>query len=130
MELTFSPENRAFQDEVRRFLQERLPDDIRARWADSPNVLFADRADTVRLQKILHERGWSVPTWPREHGGPGWSAAELYIFEIETAQAGAPPLPGGGPRMIGPVLMAYGSTAQKNRFLPRIASADDYWCQG
>ncbi len=130
MDAHLPPELEDFRQEVRTFLRERLPSDIRDRWQETPNVLFANRDDTVRWQKILHERGWSVPTWPVELGGPGWDVMQRYVFEIETALASAPPPPNAGPRMIGPVLMQYGSPEQKARFLPRIASADDYWCQG
>ncbi|MEQ9121680.1 MAG: acyl-CoA dehydrogenase family protein [Alphaproteobacteria bacterium] len=130
MDARLPPDLEAFRLEVRRFLAAHLPADIRARWLETPNVLFAPRADTERWQRILHERGWSVPTWPVEHGGPGWDVMRRYVFEIETALAGAPPPPNAGPRMIGPVLMRYGTPEQKARFLPRIASAEDYWCQG
>ncbi len=130
MDARLPPELEDFRNEVRTFLNQRLPHDIRDRWQETPNVLFANRDDTVRWQKILHERGWSVPTWPVEWGGPGWDVMQRYVFEIETALASAPPPPNAGPRMIGPVLMQYGTPAQKARFLPRIASADDYWCQG
>lgn len=126
----FSPEIEEFRQDVRQFVRERLPDDIRQRWLETPNVLFANRADTQRWMKILYERRWAVPTWSKEHGGPGWDAMRRYVFEIETSIAGAPPPPNAGPRMIGPVLMQYGSDWQKERFLPRIASCEDYWCQG
>jgi len=130
MENSLPGDLEAFRAELRAFIRENLPEDIRARWLETPNVLFANREDTTRWQKILHGRGWSVPTWPEQYGGPGWDVMRRYVFEIETALAGAPPPPNAGPRMIGPVLMQYGSPEQKARFLPRIASADDYWCQG
>ncbi len=130
MDAHLPPELEDFRQDVRAFIRARLPADIRERWLETPNVLFANRADTTRWQKILHERGWSVPSWPAEHGGPGWDVMQRYVFEIETAIAGAPPPPNAGPRMIGPVLMRYGSPEQKARFLPRIVSAEDYWCQG
>ena len=130
MENQISSELESFQQEVRAFIKDHLPGDIRNRWLESPNVLFANRSDTVRWMKILHTRGWSVPTWPEQYGGPGWNIMQRYIFEIELAAAGAPPPPNAGPRMIGPVLMQYGTAEQKARFLPPIVSADDYWCQG
>src|SRR5690606_14881098 len=130
MELAFSEADRAFADEVREFVAASLPREIRERWADTANVLFAPRDDTLRWTKILHERGWSAPNWPAEHGGPGWSVIQRFIFETETALGGAPPLQNQGLKMVGPVLMAYGSDAQKERFLPRIVAGDLYWCQG
>ena len=130
MDLAFSPEERAFAEEVRDFVRSDLPEDIRARWAETANVLFASRSDTARWTKILHARGWSAPNWPREHGGPGWSVAQRFLFDTEMALGGAPPLQNQGLKMIGPVLMAFGTPEQQRRFLPRIAAADDYWCQG
>ena len=130
MDLTLAADDRAFAAEVRQFVRDNLPDDIRAAWADTANVLFAPREQTVRWTKILQRRGWSAPIWPREHGGPGWSVIQRFLFETETALAGAPPLQNQGLKMVGPVIMAYGTEAQKRRFLPAIVSADIYWCQG
>ncbi|MFN4088373.1 MAG: acyl-CoA dehydrogenase family protein [Alphaproteobacteria bacterium] len=130
MDLGFSADERGFAEEVRTFVRTNLPADIRARWAETANVLFASRGDTVRWTKILHGRGWSAPNWPREHGGPGWSVAQRFLFDTEMALGGAPPLQNQGLKMIGPVLMAFGTAEQQRRFLPRIAAADDYWCQG
>lgn len=130
MDLSFAAAERAFADEVRSFVRDRLPEDIRQRWAETANVLFAPRADTARWTGILHARGWAAPSWPAEHGGPGWSVARRFLFETETAKSGAPPLQNQGLKMIGPVLMAYGNDAQKRHFLPRIVTAEDYWCQG
>lgn len=130
MDLGYLDADRQFAGDVREFVASRLPDDIRARWADTANVLFASRDDTLRWTKILDERGWAAPNWPEEHGGPGWSVIRRFIFETETALGGAPPLQNQGLKMVGPVIMAYGSEAQKRRHLPRIVRGDAYWCQG
>jgi alkylation response protein AidB-like acyl-CoA dehydrogenase len=129
MHMQFSEPDRAFQQEVRNFLAKDLPNDIRQRWQDG-SMIFPDRDDAVRWQKILHSKGWIAPNWPVEHGGPGWNVTQKYIFETETAQAGAPPVIPLGLRMVGPVIMKYGSDEQKAHFLPRILASDDYWCQG
>ena len=130
MDLALHADDRAFAAEVRAFVRDHLPDDIRTAWAATANVLFAPRAHTVRWTKILHEHGWSAPIWPREHGGPGWSVIQRFLFETETALAGAPPLQNQGLKMVGPVIMQFGTPEQKRRFLPATAAADIYWCQG
>jgi alkylation response protein AidB-like acyl-CoA dehydrogenase len=127
MDLSFSPEELAFRDEVRRFLAERLPPQIQRRVLDG---LPVSREDTVRWQRILFERGWGAPSWPAEHGGTGWDPVRQYIFEEESAAAGAPRLLPFGLKMVGPVIQKYGNEEQKRRFLPRILSGEDWWCQG
>ena len=79
---------------------------------------------------MLHRRGWLVPLWPREWGGTGWTPVQCFIFETECALAGAPLVHPMGVRLLGPVLLRYGTEAQKQHYLPRILAGDDYWCQG
>ncbi|WP_028356696.1 acyl-CoA dehydrogenase family protein [Bordetella petrii] len=127
MDLSWTPEERRFREEVRAFAQERLPEDIRAKVLRHQRL---HRDDYVRWHRILDDRGWGAPTWPREFGGTGWNAIERLIFEVECFKAGAPRLLPFGLSMIGPVLMKYGSPEQQQRFLPRIVRVDDWWCQG
>ena len=127
MELNESREDRAFRAEVRQFVTERLPDDIRARVL---GFLRVERQDYVAWQRILHAQGWGAPGWPREFGGTGWSARWRSIFEEECFEAGAPRQMPFGLSMVGPVLIRFGTDAQRARFLPRIISNDDWWCQG
>jgi alkylation response protein AidB-like acyl-CoA dehydrogenase len=129
MHMQFTDADLAFRDEVREFLATELPDDVRERWVNG-SLIFPDRDDAVRWQKILHKKGWIAPNWPQEHGGPGWTTSQKFIFECETAEAGAPPVIPLGLRMVGPVIMRYGTDEQKAQFLPRILATDDYWCQG
>ena len=127
MDLRFTPEENAFRAEVRAFIKASLPDHIRAKAAEGMRYI---KDDIVAWQRILNKQGWAVPHWPVEWGGTGWSAVQLYLFRDEMQQSPAPePLP-FGVNMIGPVLIAFGSEAQKKRFLPRIANLDDWWCQG
>jgi len=79
---------------------------------------------------MLHAKGWGGPSWPAQFGGPGWNPVRQYIFEEESAAAGAPRAIPFGLKMVAPVIMAFGSPLQQQRFLPRILSADDWWCQG
>jgi pimeloyl-CoA dehydrogenase large subunit len=127
MDLRFTDEEIAFRQEVRTFIADALPDDIRRRlWRGES----ATRDDIVTWQRILNARGWAVPHWPLEWGGTGWSPLQQYILMEEMQLAPAPqPLP-FGVNMLGPVLIAFGTEAQKRRFLPRIANLDDWWCQG
>ena len=92
--------------------------------------LFSGPRVTQPWRHLLHERGWVAPSWPREYGGPGWSARQRYIFEAEMAAAGAPRLPAMGLQMVGPVIMKFGTPEQRAHYLPRILSGEDYWCQG
>ena len=126
MNLVFSEADLAFQQEVRDFLVQRLPVDIRDRCARG---YIVGNEDLIRWQKILNEQGWMAPNWPVEYGGTGWSLTQKYIAAQEFASACAP-LPTFGITMLGPVLIAFGSDAQKARYLPRILKSDDVWCQG
>ncbi len=129
MNLDLSPADLAFRDEVRAFLQASLTPELRlaARRATS---VFMDKTYALAWQKILHARGWAAPSWPVEYGGTGWSDARRHIFAAECARAGAPGLSPMGLRMVGPVIMRYGTDDQKALYLPRILSGEDYWCQG
>ena len=129
MDLSFSPAEQAFQAEVRAFLAESLSEETKRAWALTPTFL-SEPDITLHWQRILAAKGWAAPLWPKEHGGPGWTPAQHYIFEAECARAGAPPLAPLGIRMVGPVLIGFGSSAQKAHYLPRILSGEDYWCQG
>lgn len=128
MNLNFDPQQLAFRDNLRAFLQGNLPDDIRARVRDGNHSRI--REDIIRWQKILYRQGWGAPAWPVEFGGPGWSKPQQYIFDIECALADAPEQLAFGLKMVAPVLMRYGNAEQQRRFLPRIVAAEDWWCQG
>ena len=129
MDLSWSDEDLAFRDEVRAFLAANLTDDLRAAGRATTSV-FTDIAVSLPWQRILNARGWAAPSWPQAFGGPGWTDTQRYIFSAECAAAGAPGLAPMGLRMVAPVLMTYGSDAQKAHYLPRILSGEDYWCQG
>ncbi|KRC77442.1 pimeloyl-CoA dehydrogenase large subunit [Achromobacter sp. Root83] len=127
MNLTWTPEERQFREEVRAFAAAKLPDDIRAKVLRHQRL---ERDDYVRWHNILTDQGWGAPNWPVEHGGTGWNALQRLIFEVECFKAGAPRLLPFGLSMIGPVLMKYGSADQQARLLPRMLRVEDWWCQG
>ncbi len=127
MDLAFTPEEQAFRDEVRTWVLANLPEDIANKVR---NDLHLTRDDMQRWAKILGKKGWLGYGWPKEFGGPGWSAVQKHLFEEECALAGTPRIVPFGPVMVAPVIMAYGSPEQQKRFLPGIASGEVWWSQG
>ncbi|MES2337396.1 MAG: acyl-CoA dehydrogenase family protein [Pseudomonadota bacterium] len=127
MNLDFAPDDLAFRDEVRAFFAETVSPD----WLTRVRAgLRLEPAELVAYQKALAARGWGAPTWPVEYGGTGWTPTQLYIFETESARAGAPIQFHQGLELIGPIIFTYGSPEMKARFLPGIVNADHWWCQG
>ena len=127
MDLNYSAQESAFRDEVRAFVRARLPHEISRKVLEHKRL---DRDDYLRWQKILHAQGWMAPNWPVEHGGAGWNAVQQHIFDEECAEAGAPRIIPFGVNMVGPVIIAFGNAWQKQHYLPRILSSEDWWCQG
>ena len=127
MELKLSEADAAFRQEVRNFVEAKLPPEIRRKVELG---LRLGKDDYVIWQKILHEKGWIAPAWPKEQGGTGWTPVQRYIFEEELALGATPPIIAFGLHMVGPVLLAFGSQAQKERYLPHILACEDWWCQG
>lgn len=129
MDLAFTEKDLAFRDEVRAFIDEAFDEQMRANSRRSRHG-YLPKEDHVRWQKRLYEKGWMAPNWPVEYGGTGWDHTQRFIFETEMAAAGAPHVIPFGPRMVAPVIMKYGSEAQKKQFLPAILKSDIIFCQG
>ncbi len=129
MHLTLSPADRDFRDEVHRFLDTELTEDLR-QGAARCGSFFQDYPTNIRWHRILYRKGWVAPAWPQQFGGPGWTLMQRYLFNAECAAAGAPALAPMGLGMCGPMLMGYGTAEQQAYYLPRILSGEDYWCQG
>ena len=127
MDLNYSREELAFRDEVRGWLSANLPQDLRDKMATYAELT---RDDLMRWHKILAKKGWVAPAWPKEWGGTGWNVVQRYIFEEECGYAGTPPIVSFSIHMCGPVLIRFGTEAQKKRFLPRMYNGEDFWCQG
>src|SRR5271167_1519615 len=118
MDLRFTSDELAFREELRGFIRDHLPDDIRKRM----RLGYAPgKEDTVRWQRILNERGWAAFNWPKEYGGPGWTPMQRMIFLEENQLAPAPEVSSFNIAMIGPALIQFGTEEQKQRFLPRDA---------
>ena len=127
MDLAFTQEEQAFREEVRAFFHDNIPADIHTKMIDQHSL---EKPDLVTWQRILNAKGWAVPHWPVAYGGTGWDPIRLYIFWEEMQQTPAPQPLQFGVHMVGPVIATFGNDAQRQRFLPRIANLDDWWCQG
>jgi alkylation response protein AidB-like acyl-CoA dehydrogenase len=127
MDLAFTPDELAFRDEVRAFLAAELPPQLAEKVRRDEDL---DKAELEGWHATLNKRGWLASHWPKEYGGTGWSAVQRSIFENECALAGAPSIVPFGLSMLGPVLIKFGSEAQRQHWLPRILDGSDWWCQG
>ena len=129
MNLLLGPDDLAFRDEVRGFLEASMPHAMR-RAIDLTTGFFVDPDVLKDLHSALHRKGWSVPHWPGEHGGTGWTPLQRYVFDVECGKAGAAIYNASGSHFVGPVIIRYGTQEQKEKYLPRIRSGEDYWAQG
>jgi alkylation response protein AidB-like acyl-CoA dehydrogenase len=127
MDLSFTPAELEFREEVRAFLRTAMPPHIRDKAAVDAN--FSHR-EIMEWHKILYRKGWVAPHWPAEHGGPGLDVARRFILTEELELSGAPTVSPFGLFMVGPLLIQYGTKAQQERFLPKILSGEEVWCQG
>ncbi len=127
MNIDFSNEELEFQQQVRDWFAQNLPGELKEK---NQLGISLSKEEIVGWQKKLNEKGWLAITWPEEYGGPGWTPTQRYIFDMERARAGAPVGISMGIVMLGPVLQAFGTQEQKDRYLPRILSCEDWWCQG
>jgi alkylation response protein AidB-like acyl-CoA dehydrogenase len=127
MDLSFTPEEQKFREDIRAWVRANLPQEISHK---VHNALRLSREDMQRWARILGQKGWLGYGWPQQFGGPGWNAIQKHLFEEECALAGAPRIVPFGPVMVAPVIMAFGSAEQQQRFLPGIASGEVWWSQG
>ena len=129
MDFSFSDEDRAFQGEVREWLDVAWPKDVRRRQAKSA-LGRVSKDQQSRWQQALAKKGWAAPNWPEEYGGAGFTPTQNYLFDLELARAGAPGVLPFGITMVAPVIMKFGTQEQKDRFLPDILNSRVWWCQG
>jgi len=127
MHLKLTNEEVAFQQEVRDFMQNKLPAEVKEKVERGVSL---SRDDHVRWQKLLHAQGWMAPSWPVEWGGQDWTPVQKHIFEEEMAMAATPRIVPFGVSMVAPVIIQFGTEEQKQKYLPRILATDDWWCQG
>lgn len=129
MDLSFTPEDLAFQKEVRDWISENYTEELKRRNSLSKNG-YLDKDGMLEWQRKLDEKGWFVINWPEEFGGPGLSSGQRYILNMEMAAAGTPQMSPMGKSMVAPVIMAFGNDAQKAEHLPKIKRSEIWWCQG
>lgn len=127
MDLSLTPEEQAFREEVRAFFRDNVPAAIKKKLSENRHTT---KEDMVEWTRILHKKGWAVPHWPKEYGGTDWTAVQQYIFNEEMQATPAPPPLPFGVNMVGPVIYTFANEAQKKHYLPRIANLTDWWCQG
>lgn len=127
MDLSFSPDDLRFRDEVRAWLGEAMPAGIRAKAEVDAHF---EMEEVMQWHRILYGKGWVAPHWPTKFGGPGLSPTQRFILTEELELAGAPSLSPFGLSMVGPAIMQFGTPEQQQRFLPKILSGDEVWCQG
>ena len=129
MDLSFSAQDREFQAEVRSFLDEAWPQEMRDKQSRSALGKLS-KEDLVGWQKRLAEKGWAATNWPAEYGGAAFTPTQSYIFDAERARVGAPGVVPFGITMVAPVIMKFGTDEQKAKFLPPILNSDVWFCQG
>ena len=127
MNLSFSEEDLKFQNEVRSFIADNYPADIKNKM---DNGIPLSKEDILTWQRILSKKGWFAVNWPEEYGGTGWTVTQKHIFQNELASANTPTLVPFGVSMCGPVIYSFGTQEQKDKFLPGIINNDVWWCQG
>ena len=129
MNLQFTQEELDFQKEVRDWIKDNYPEDMKERLTNAPNG-HVTKEEHVQWQQALYEKGWAGINWPKEYGGASFTASQKYLFSKEMAAARAPGFTAFGISMVAPVIMAFGSDEQKSKYLPDILSSKVWWCQG
>lgn len=127
MEMSFTPEQLAFREEVKSWLASHVPPHLKAKAAVDAHF---EHHEVMEWHKVLHAKGWVAPHWPKKFGGPGLDAASRFLLTEELELAGMPALSPFGLAMVGPLIMQFGNDAQKERYLPKILSGEEVWCQG
>ena len=129
MDFRLTPEEEAFREEVRDFIEKECPAELRGGGVS----IFEQAGNFFAWRAKLAQKKWVAPAWPKEYGGAGMSIMEQFIYNLETARMRAPSplyIGGLGVAIIGPTIMHYGSEEQKQEFIPRMLSGEHMWCQG
>ena len=127
MDLRFTPAENAFREEVRHFFMTEIPAHVRQKTESGHHL---SKADFLASHNAIHKKGWAVPHWPKEWGGTDWTPTQQFLFLEEMQACCVPQTLPFNVSMCGPVVIAFGTEAQKKKFLPRMASLEDWWCQG
>jgi alkylation response protein AidB-like acyl-CoA dehydrogenase len=127
MDLSFTPEQEAFRKEVRTWIAQAMPPHIAKKAGEHAHF---EPEEQREWHRILYKKGWAALNWPKEYGGAGLDPTRRFILQEELVMSGAPELSPFGVRMVGPLIVQYGTESQKERFLPKILSGEEVWCQG
>jgi alkylation response protein AidB-like acyl-CoA dehydrogenase len=127
MDLTIPPEAERLRDDFRDFFARHLPREISDKVKNGQKVA---KEEHQHWHRILNERGWLGTSWKKEYGGTGWGPLERFLYDEEYSRAFAPRANIPAIDLLGPVLIEFGTEAQKRDLLPRILNSDDWWCQG
>jgi len=129
MDFRFTPEEEAFRQEVREFIEKEFPRDLRGTMPEAGR--YGEQPEPLReWRRKLAARGWVAPAWPKEYGGAGMTVMQQFIYNLEMARARVPPVGGLGVSVVGPTLILFGNEEQKKTYLPKILSGEHIWCQG
>ncbi|HEX2520631.1 MAG TPA: acyl-CoA dehydrogenase family protein, partial [Terriglobia bacterium] len=129
MNLNPTPEEEAFRGKLREWLSANLPDQFGGQRNEEEKGEYFEYLR--KWQRKVYEAGWAGLSWPKEYGGRGAGIIEQAIFQEEWARAEAPPMLNVlGLSLIGPTIIVVGTEEQKQRYLPKILSAEEIWCQG
>jgi pimeloyl-CoA dehydrogenase large subunit len=127
MDLRFTPAENAFREEVRHFFMTEVPLPIRQKVESGHHLT---KADILESHSVIYKKGWAVPHWPKEWGGTSWTPTQQFLYSEEMQACSVSPSLPFNANMCGPVVIAFGTEEQKKKFLPRMASMEDWWCQG
>jgi len=126
MDIHFTPEDEAFRAEVRAFIKENMPTHLKGVRRGE----YRNKEDFLAWQRVLHKKGWLVPSWPAPYNELKWTPTQKYIWGEECALAETPMILPFGVSMVGPVIYTFGTEEQKAKYIPGILSGDVWWCQG
>lgn len=127
MKLGHDPKFLPFREKIRTFFENEYPQEILGKVASGASL---ETVEVRRAEMALGKKGWLASAWPEEHGGPGWSIEEQYIFDEELERAGAPTVTPMGVVYVGPVIYTFGTDEQKTQWLPGIGDGSVGWAQG
>ncbi|MFT5040767.1 MAG: alkylation response protein AidB-like acyl-CoA dehydrogenase [Hyphomicrobiaceae bacterium] len=127
MDMSYTPEQIAFREEVRSWIEQAMPAQIKHKAENSGHF---EHEEIMEWHGVLAAKGWAAPHWPQDVGGTGWDTTQRHIFSEELVRSNAPTLSPFGLTMVGPLIIQFGSDEQKQRFLPKILSGEETWCQG
>ena len=127
MNLNYTDEDNKFRKEIKGFIKSNLSEEVLKRASNGGKYT---KDEIVNWQKALYKKGMFASNWPKDYGGCDWTPMQRYIFDQETAFANTPQIVPFGVTMVGPVIIKFGTSIQKEKYLPKILNSEHWWCQG